>query len=377
MTDLKTLIDRLDAPDDWDSIVLRSPSSSLPDVDARRTTRNDRMRRATIAVFSMSVAAFAILFVIRAFETSPPSRSIEEVGDLVVEAKIPLDPGITDVGVGGGSVWVAGSSGVTRVDAETNRVLARIPVPGTGDHSRVTIGEGSVWITAPELRDDGSRGNLVRIDPATNEIEATFEIGGPITGLGVGGGSVWVTIPGIGPGSLLRIDPATGRVLDRVQVGGSPGSPVYGYGFVWVAGTDLLTKIDPATATVVDELSIPDVQASGVASLWGVGPDSVVRFDPESGQVEATVSLPRAAAVSVDAEMVWVLASPRSSDPTLFYPIRGTAVVQRIDPATNALVGESLHLDDLQPIAMSADSGRLWVADFDSGFITRIAIRPG
>jgi streptogramin lyase len=300
-----------------------------------------------------------------------------EPGRLVMEAQLRLTPGITDVSVGAGGVWVTGSSGVTRIDLATNQVLASIPVPGTGDHSRIAIGEGWVWVTAPELRDDGSRGNLVRIDPATSGIEATFHIGGPITGLGIGGGSVWVTIPGNGPGGLLQIDPTTGEVLQRVQVEASPGPPVYAYGFVWVASTDSVTKIDPVTATVVGELSVPNVQASGDGSLWGVGDDaSVVRVDPASGKVQATIPIPRAIAVSVDGPTVWVLVAPRSSNPTLFYPVRGTAAVERIDPATNAVIGEPLPLMDLQPLALSSGDGKVWIADFDQGVVTRIAVLP-
>ena len=59
MTDLKTLIDKLDAPDDWDSIVRRWPSRSLPEVVAPRTIRNDRIRRAATAVAAMGMAAFS------------------------------------------------------------------------------------------------------------------------------------------------------------------------------------------------------------------------------------------------------------------------------------------------------------------------------
>jgi hypothetical protein len=297
-------------------------------------------------------------------------------GRLVLGARLRLDPGITDVAVGNGGVWVTGGSGVTRIDPTTDEVLARIPVPGTGDHSRIAIGEGSVWVTAPELRDDGSRGNLVRIDPATSEVEATFHIGGPITGLGIGGGSVWVTIPDIGPGHLLRVDPTTGEVLRRVQVVESPGPPIYGYGFMWVAGTESVTKIDPVTASVVGELSVPNVQASGDGSLWGVGDDSVVRVDPESGTIQATISIPRAIGVSVEGATVWVLVAPRSSHPTLFYPVKGTAAVQRIDSATNRTIGEPLLLDDLQPIALSAEDHGVWVADYDSGGLTEIAVLP-
>lgn len=291
---------------------------------------------------------------------------------LTVAAEIQLEPGLTDVALGSGSVWVTGAAGVVEVDAATNRVRARVPVAGTGDHSRIAIGEGAVWVTAPELRDDGSRGNLVRIDPATAEIDATYEIGQTITGVATGGGSVWLTIAGSGPGELLRIDPSTGRTLGRVRVVESPSSPIYAEGFVWVPGPDLVTKVDPATMTVVNEFAVPNLRDSGIGSLWGVGNDAVLRVDPGSGEITATIPAPRAVAVSADASTVWVLVEARSSDPVLFEPIPGTAAVARIDPASNEVIGEPLRLAGLQVIALSGDAGDVWVADYDSGTLTRI-----
>jgi DNA-binding beta-propeller fold protein YncE len=291
---------------------------------------------------------------------------------LTLEAEIQLEPGLTDVAVGSGSVWVTGATGVVEVDAATNRVLARIPVAGTGDQSRIAIGEGVVWVTAPELRDDGSRGNLVRIDPSTAEIDATYQIGDTITGVATGGGSVWLTIAGNGPGELLRIDRSTGGTLGRVRVVESPSSPVYAEGFVWVPGPDLVTKVDPATMKVVDEFAVPNLRASGAGSLWGVGNDAVLRVDPGSGEITATIPAPRAVAVSVDGSTVWVLVEARSSDPVLFEPIPGTAAVARIDPATNEVIGEPLRLAGLQLIALSGDAGDVWVADYDSGTLTKI-----
>jgi DNA-binding beta-propeller fold protein YncE len=358
--------------------IVEPPPSRVDAVIARgrRLRLRSRAGRGTLALVAIAAVA-GPLTLLYPLGDHPEDRTGLEPGRLVVETQLRLDPGITDVAVGAEGVWVTGGGGVTRIDPATNQVLAQIPVSGAGDRSRIAIGEGSVWVTAPELRDDGSRGNLVRIDPATNEIEETFHIGGPITGVGIGGGSVWVTIPGIGPGHLLAIDPATGEVLHRLRVGESPGSPVYGYGFMWVDSTDSLTKVDPVTGSVIDELPGPNVESSGDGSLWGVDDDSVIRFDPDAGTIEATVAIPRAAAVSMEGGTVWVLVFPRSSDPALFYPVRGTAAVERIDPATNELVGEPLPLDDLQPIGISADGDRLWVADFNSGSLTRIVIRPG
>ena len=298
----------------------------------------------------------------------------------IVGGRVALEPGITDAVFADGSVWVVGAGGgVTRIDAVTDRILARIDVPGTGDYGQIAFGEGSVWVTAPDLRGDGSRGNLVRIDPSKNEVVSTIHVGGPISGLGIGGGWVWVTRPEVGPGTLFRIDPEMDRVVDDHPVGASPGRPVYAGGYVWVPSTDAgssNSKVDPGSGRVVDEVSGPPVMASGDGSLWAVGGDSVFRLDPVTGATQATIPLERASQVALDGSTVWVVVMPRSSDPELFLPISGTAAVTRIDTATNAIVGEPLSLDDLQPLALAARDARAWVGDFDGGTLTRVVLVP-
>jgi DNA-binding beta-propeller fold protein YncE len=366
------------------SLHILEPPASHPDAALLRGKRlRVRSRIVGIAVAAGMVVAVVVPLVLLSSlgDRSGETDVGDEHGRLAVGGRIELEPGITDVTFGDGSVWVVGSGGVvTRVDAVTDAVLARIDVPGTGDYGRMAIGEGSVWVTAPELRDDGSRGNLVRIDPSTNEVVATIHVGGPINGLAIGGGWIWVTRPEAGPGTLFRIDPDTDRVMDDHPVGVSPGAPVYADGYVWVASTDggvsTISKIDPGSGSVVDVLRAPPVQASGDGSLWAVGDDSVVRLDPASGAVQATIPIERASRVFVDGPTAWVLVMPSSSDPDLFYPIAGTAAVTRIDTATNRVVGEPLLLEDLQPLALTARDGLAWVGDFYGGKVTRVVAVP-
>jgi DNA-binding beta-propeller fold protein YncE len=116
------------------------------------------------------------------------------------------------------------------------------------------------------------------------------------------------------------------------------------------------------------------VQAVGDGSLWGSAGDSVLRIDPDSGSVQATIPIARAQTVAFDGSTVWVLVSPRSSDPVLFEPIAGTASVVRIDPATDRVLGEPVTLEDLQPIAMAADDQGAWVADYYDGILSRVEV---
>ena len=343
---------------------------------ARSLRRRHRTMGALIAAVCTAalVVPLALLWPLGVQDDGSETEPATEPSRLVVSTRIPVAPGLTDVVTGFGGVWVTGAEGVARVDPATNEV-AEIRVPGTGDYARVSIGEGSVWVTAPDLRPDGSRGNLVRIDPVTNEVAATITIGGPIQGLAVGDGSVWVTVPDGGASTLYRVDPTTERVADTVRVGEAAGSLLFAEGSVWVnhewAGGSV-DRIDPVTGEVTGTFDLPNVQAEGGGSLWGVSGDAVLRIDPGSGDVLATIPIARAQDVVVDESTVWVLVSPRSSDPTLFYPIAGTAGVVRIDPRTDHVIGESVALDDLQPIALAEDEGGVWVADYYDGILSRI-----
>ena len=100
--------------------------------------------------------------------------------------------------------------------------------------------------------------------------------------------------------------------------------------------------------------------------------DEVLRIDPESGDVLATIPIARAQQVAFGGSTVWVLASPRSSDPELFEPIAGTAAVVRIDPATDRQIGDPVKLEDLQPLALAAGEPGGWVVDYYDGFLSRI-----
>lgn len=80
-------------------------------------------------------------------------------------ARIPLvDP--RDVAEAGGSVYALGADSLLRVDASTNRVLARQPIPGI-PHA-VSATPTSVWVTW--VGHDGTA-HLFRLDPRTLRIE--------------------------------------------------------------------------------------------------------------------------------------------------------------------------------------------------------------
>jgi streptogramin lyase len=286
---------------------------------------------------------------------SSPSPSVRAV----FAATIPTPTGAVDVAVGDGAVWVAGFGRVARLDPVTDQVVATVKTPGTEDFSQVAVGLGAVWITA-----DG--GVVYRIDPATNQVAATIRVGGVIQGIDAGGGYVWVTRPEGEVGDLVRVDPVTNRVAGRpIKVGPGPGAVLYAFGALWVTNTSppSVVRVEPSTSKATF-MRFTGLVAAGYGSLWAASGDTVIRVDPATGEPIATVRVPRADAVGVGEGRVWVLAGPRSSNPTLFYPIKHTAALWEIDPATNRIAGRPVYFDALQPIAVAVGLGAAWVADY-------------
>jgi streptogramin lyase len=160
-----------------------------------------------------------------------------ETGKVMATIDVPAGP--KEMAIFDASVWVTCDAGgvVARIDIATNTVVARIPAGNRPVN--LAVGEGSVWVWNHERQ-------LLRIDPATNEVVATINrvaktLGG---GIAVGGGSVWVAVPtGIG-----RVDPATNTIVDVIGLG--PGGYVDLAWFddeLWASSTDrnVVYRIDP------------------------------------------------------------------------------------------------------------------------------------
>jgi YVTN family beta-propeller protein len=127
------------------------------------------------------------------------------------------------IAIGYGSVWVTDRAGISRLDAKTGAKLARIQLPFSG--SRIATGAGAVWVI-------DSNGNSVwAIDPRTDEVLRTVNVGTNPQGVAVGARSVWVATA---EGNVVRIDPSAFRVVDTIPIGGTPAGIAVGLGHVWV-----------------------------------------------------------------------------------------------------------------------------------------------
>jgi hypothetical protein len=217
------------------------------------------------------------------------------------------------IAAGADGVWVAGDTGhnvLYRVDPATARVVATVRVGADGGRPNdVAVGLGSVWAS------DSHGGSVVRIDPATNREIARINVVGPAdvpfvqpAALGIAAGDVWVNVAGFTStgGSVfkvVRIDAATNAVEAELET--TCGFITDDGTFVWLLGAcvsgSTLTALDPRTNTVARTL---DYQASlgsvaahggiayGFGSLWvralrvgGSVRGALARIDPTNGVV--------------------------------------------------------------------------------------------
>jgi len=149
------------------------------------------------------------------------------------------------------AVWVASTRGgsVARIDPETNEIVATITLGPTGPSGPnwLASGFGSIWAGVPNV------GSVFRINEKTNAIEATIPILGPASpcgGLATTSTAVWITSCD-GSSLVTQIDPATNTVVGTIDLGGK------GYTFAvvadrpWISPTEgQIVRLDPVSHAV-------------------------------------------------------------------------------------------------------------------------------
>lgn len=138
-----------------------------------------------------------------------------------------------DIAMAFGAIWLACKEGhVVKVPLDGGRPTV-IPT-GLGSHT-FAVTHDALWVT------NYQDGTISRIDPRTNKVTTTHDVGSGI-GITVGGGYVWSS-DSMG---IAKIDPQTGNVVDHLAV--APGSYyelIWDDGVIWAStrGSDVL-KID-------------------------------------------------------------------------------------------------------------------------------------
>lgn len=230
---------------------------------------------------------------------------------------------------------------------------------------RLAVGLDAVWVTsAPD-------GTLSRIDPGTEAVSGEpIRLPRGITGVTIGGGSVWVSSPR--RGEVLRVDTDSGQVTTRIDVGGRPGAIVTGGGRIWVADDagGGVTAINVAGGRIFQRGIAPHVAplrlAVGAGGVWvsSATTGAVRRIDLSTATAGAPIPAGRGpAGVTVGGGLVWV-ANSRADR------------VTRVDPATHTLVGLPIPVGE-RPGGIDAGTESVWVANSADGTVSRIGIEDG
>jgi class 3 adenylate cyclase/streptogramin lyase len=130
--------------------------------------------------------------------------------------------------VGRSAVWVAGSSGLMKIDPATGVVLNSEPVGSEAfsERTSVALGPDAAWFAA------SSGPTLFKVDPETLGTSETFTVGRGPSGVAIGEGAVWVA--NSRDGTVSRVDLEDGE-QETVELGAVPGGIITDFGDVWAS----------------------------------------------------------------------------------------------------------------------------------------------
>jgi ABC-type branched-subunit amino acid transport system substrate-binding protein/streptogramin lyase len=196
------------------------------------------------------------------------SRLDPRTGAITHTEKLPRTPdrggwpsaGHPLLAAGAGGVWAGNREGtISRIHPRTGKVVATVDTHAL----RIAAGREGVWVL------DGDLTTLTHIDPRTNRTGQSISVlTNAVTGVAVGGGSVWVTSE---EGRLIRIEPGPRPIQSMIEVGTDTEFVAFGAGAVWTAdfvgGT--VSRIDPRTRRVTrTTVGAAQAIAAGAGSAW-------------------------------------------------------------------------------------------------------------
>jgi ABC-type transport system substrate-binding protein/DNA-binding beta-propeller fold protein YncE len=327
-------------------------------------------------------------------EIDPARRSVE---------RIPVGRGPTGVAVGAGEVWVVNQ--LDRTVSEINpRALSTVgSFPVGNGASAVAFGDGSLWVA--NTIDD----TVSRIATRTGTIR-TIPLAGRPAGLAVGADGVWVTIESTG--QLLLIDPRSDQVTQAQEIGGAPAGVAVGAGSVWIANPTerTVSRFDPGSGDVAN-ISVgkaPIGVAYGAGAAWAADSldGTVARINPrsDSARLVRVGGAPTALAVSGRELWATVLPGPgthRGGILTMAEGALDSSVGDSLDPAqfagisqwqmlsltndglvtyrrTGGLSGSTLVPDLATSLPVATDGGRRYTFKLRHGirYSTGALVRP-
>ena len=244
------------------------------------------MPRVLVAV--MLAAGFPLQLSAQTVSTADPSV-------IVTSIEVPSEGSMSPFTVGDGTAWLLAKHKLFKVDPTVNQFVA-VPVEEISRYvyglPTLATGGGSVWVFGSAHK----VGGIHRIDPATGNCVASIHLEKRKgeTSLAYGAGALWVLNQF--DGTLLRIDPGTNQIAATIQVGKGYWDPVQvDDGAVWVMGLEngVVKRVDPQANRVADEFSAGSPHENGLLSeatkggtySFSVGQGVVWIFDDWHGRI--------------------------------------------------------------------------------------------
>jgi hypothetical protein len=259
-----------------------------------------------------------------------------------------------------GDVWVISATRerVARISADTMRPHGSQPRIGRGAVSIAAYG-GSVWVAITR------QGRVVELDSRTGKVRGRLPIPVDPVLVAAGAGGLWVVghERGAGPDVLFHFDRA-GRLRGQAEVRNDVTALAVGGGRAWLAHTGVPRILGYDTELRLRHRTWPEGDVAwltyGGGRLWASVPDddSVVRYDPRSDVIvkDDAVRNPEGLAFAGGRLLV--------ANHT------GHTVVV-IEPESLEPIGDPLAVP-LNPWAVVAGSGHVWVSGLGESTLTRI-----
>jgi hypothetical protein len=316
-----------------------------------------RCRPAALALATL------VLIAVGCAGAPPPSPVALEYGSLdPLELEVHIGPDWMAAAFD--SVWVKRDDGhVSRLDAATGAVQAEIDTSVTSDELCQGLGVSATAVYTC------SGADVVRIDPASNEVRGTAEAG-KIWAQGrliAYDDQIWV-LAGEGD-QLVGVSDADLAVSDPISLPVACSDLAFGPSAIYAVcpAADRVIRIDPSAGKVTADATVPDPYSASVngAGVWVGTADGIVRLDPVTLSRGATV----AGVVPGSFGTVW-------ADLEAVYVRRISTYLTRIDAAT-ALVTHTLTVPfddgmfDGGGDVIGVD-GALWTSDSEAGVVVRL-----
>jgi class 3 adenylate cyclase/streptogramin lyase len=205
------------------------------------------------------------------------------------------------------AVWVA-SDQLIRINPATDEVrpVLRIPLPiGGSGGSALAVDRRHLWIGT-------SDGILLRVDPS-GEVSARRSVADSIQEIATGEGGLWIAdqLAGV----IVRIDPPSLAVLAEIPFTGNVDAMEVFGGDLWALDfrTGVLRRISALEDREVEQVDVPSdatALAAGLDAVWVTYEDgTITRVDPVTDRSETFATVDgsaRAIAVDIVRESIWI-----------------------------------------------------------------------